>query len=106
MGNQPRRSRGRTITEADLVLYSMLTRDWADIHTDHHLVAKTVFEKPIAHAGLTLAIASGLMDPGKPPYEMSLIRFVRPAFIGDSLYVELGGEDDLPDRRLTIVNQQ
>src|SRR5262245_61300544 len=108
MGNQPQRSRGRTITETDLVLYSMLTRDWADIHTDHHLVAKTVFKRPIAHAGLTLAIATGLMAPDyveQHPYDMSAIRFVRPAFLGDSVYVELDRENDRPERRFTIVNQ-
>ncbi len=108
MGDRPRRSRGRTITEADLVLYSILTRDWADIHTDRHLVAKTVFRRPIAHAGLTLAIASGLMEPGDPgerPYGMSQIRFVRPAFLGDSAYVELSGDGRDRQRRFTIVDQ-
>jgi acyl dehydratase len=89
------RTWGRTITEADLVLYSMLTQDWAELHVNHEAVRRTRFERPIAHAGLTLAIATGLTAGAAGdlvPYGMEDIRFVRPAFLGDTLYVELDDE--------------
>ncbi|MBI4494251.1 MAG: dehydratase [Chloroflexi bacterium] len=87
-------SKGRTITEADLVLFSMLTQDWADIHTDSEFVSRTVFKKRIAHAGLTLAACCGLLRvPPDSPVEglfgMNHIRFAAPVLVGDTIHADL-----------------
>ena len=53
-------SPGRTITEADIVMFAALTGDWAELHTNAEYVKKTIFGQRIAHGLLTLSIASGL----------------------------------------------
>lgn len=88
------RSRGRTLTEADLLQFSMLTQDWADIHMDKEYAAKTRFGDRIAHAGLTLAIVAGLLPvPAGSPIEgffgMHTVRFLAPVVLGDTVHVEV-----------------
>ena len=45
-------SPGRTITEADIVLFSAFTGDWHPLHTDVEYAAKTPFKERIAHGML------------------------------------------------------
>jgi 3-hydroxybutyryl-CoA dehydratase len=85
-------SRGRTITEADLVMFSAFTGDWYPLHTDKEYAAQTMFGQRIAHGLLVLSVASGLarMDPGVVVafYGMDKVRFTAPTFIGDTIRVE------------------
>lgn len=55
-------SRGRTITEADLVLFSAFSGDWYPLHTDKEWAAQTSFGQRIAHGMLVLSVAMGLLD--------------------------------------------
>jgi len=86
-------SRGRTITETDLVLFAAFTGDWYPLHTDKEWAARTPFKQRIAHGMLVLSVATGLFDMVPGPiaafYGMERVRFVRPTFIGDTLYVEV-----------------
>ena len=43
-------SRGRTITEADIVGFSALTGDWHPQHSDAEWAARSQFRERIAHA--------------------------------------------------------
>jgi acyl dehydratase len=87
------RSRGRTITETDVVLFAMVTRDWSDIHVDREFVKRTRFGRRIAHAGLTLGIALGLCRYSaahvRRVADLRRMRFVAPVFIDDTVTVEL-----------------
>ncbi len=86
------RSRGRTITEADVVTFAGLSGDWFPLHTDREYAATTQFGARIAHGMLVLSVASGLIP--LPPgivlafYGMDRVRFSRPVFIGDTIHVE------------------
>ncbi len=85
-------SRGRTITEADLVMFSAFSGDWYPLHTDKEYAAGTVFGQRIAHGMLVLSVATGLV-PMKPGvvvafYGMDKVRFTAPTFIGDTIRVE------------------
>ncbi|RLC80996.1 MAG: dehydratase [Chloroflexi bacterium] len=51
---------GRTITEADIVMFAALSGDWNQLHTDAEFAKGTVFGERIAHGLLGLAVASGL----------------------------------------------
>ncbi len=86
-------SRGRTITEADLVLFAAFSGDWYPLHTDREWAARGPFGQRIAHGMLVLSIATGLMvfQPGVVLafYGMDQVRFVAPTFIGDTLRVSL-----------------
>jgi len=89
-------SPGRTVTEADIVMFASLSGDWNELHTNAEHMKNSLFGQRIAHGMLTLSIASGLglRTRGRPSVEvlaflgMDKVRFVAPVFIGDTIRVE------------------
>lgn len=86
------RSRGRTITEADLVGFATLTGDFHPVHTDAEWAARSEFGERIAHGMLLLSYCVGLV-PFDPERVLALrgferIAFKRPVRIGDTIHVE------------------
>ncbi len=89
-------SHGRTVTEADIVMFAGISGDWSELHTNEEYMKKSLFGQRIAHGMLTLCIASGLalQTRGRPPAEvlaflgMDDVRFRAPVFIGDTIRVE------------------
>jgi 3-hydroxybutyryl-CoA dehydratase len=89
-------SRSRTVTEADLVMFSGLSGDHSRLHTDAEWASSSAFGRRVAHGLLTLSIASGLEyallvsdeDHFLAFYGMDRVRFVRPVFIGDTIRIE------------------
>lgn len=51
---------GRTITEADVVMFAGLTGDYSQVHTDEEFCRETEFGTRIAHGLLGLSIAQAL----------------------------------------------
>lgn len=87
------RTRGRTITEADLVNWCALTGDWQVVHTDAVYAEGSRFGQRIAPGLMVLAYAAGLGIPADSPtivanYGTDRLRFVAPTFIGDTLHLE------------------
>ena len=89
------RSRGRTITEADIVNFAGLSGDFVELHTNEEFARTGPFGRRIAHGLLILSISSGLMvqmgqttDTVVSFYGIDRLRFVRPTFIGDTVRVE------------------
>jgi len=98
--NAPFRSRGRTITEADVVAFSALTGDWHPQHSDASWAADSTFGERIAHGMLIMSFAVGLVD-FDPQRVVALRRlrdvvFKRPVRFGDTIYVEAAVEDSRP----------
>jgi len=89
-------SPGRTVTEADIVMFAALSGDWTELHTNAEFMKSSRFGKRIAHGLLTLAIASGLRLRVIREAEglviaflgMDDVRFANPVFIGDTIWVE------------------
>jgi acyl dehydratase len=86
----------RTVTEADIMEFARLSGDDNRIHTDPDFSKTTPFGKQIAHGLLGLSIASGLawktgiLDGTVIAFrEVTGWKFVKPVFIGDTIYVEL-----------------
>lgn len=86
------KSRGRTITEADIVNYSGISGDFNEIHLNMETAKQTVFGKRVAHGLLGLSICSGLLQQLNI-YNDALIAFLgitwkfnSPIFIGDTIY--------------------
>ena len=86
----------RTITENDIMSFAALSGDNNRIHTDPEFSKKTQFGRQIAHGMLGLSIASGLawqtgiLDGTVIAFrEVNDWKFVKPVFIGDSIYVDL-----------------
>jgi|GEM_PF-368126 len=91
------RSRGRTITEADLVSFSALTGDWHPQHADAEWAKTSRFGERIAHGMLVLSYSIGLV--GFDPEEVVALRgiddltFKRPVKIGETIRVEAQVDD-------------
>ena len=86
------RTRGRTITETDLVSFAALTGDFHPLHTDVEWAAESEFNGRIAHGMLLLSYCVGLV-PLDPAHVLALrgferIAFKRPVRIGDTIHVE------------------
>jgi acyl dehydratase len=89
---------GRTITEADLVIFAAHTGDWLPVHTDAEYAQQTRLGARIAHGLLVLSIGSALLlrlgDFAFLPqstvalYEVERVRFHAPTKLGDTLHLE------------------
>ena len=86
-----RRSTGRTITEADIVLHAGQTGDFFPHHMDAEWTATQPIGQRIAHGTLILSIAVGMtagdINPQAMSYGYDRIRFIKPVFIGDTITV-------------------
>ena len=85
-------TRGRTVTEADVVGFAALTGDWHPQHADAVWAAESPFGERIAHGMLVVSFAVGLV-PLDPARVMALRRikdatFRRPVCLGDTIHVE------------------
>jgi acyl dehydratase len=86
------RTRGRTVTEADVVGFSGLTGDWHPQHADAEWARASGFGERIAHGLLVLSCAAGLV-PFDPERVVALRRvrdatFKRPVPLGSTIRVE------------------
>lgn len=105
-------SRGRTITEADLVNFCAFSGDWYPLHADREWAARGPFGQRIAHGLLVLSAASGLLplEPGfvLAFYGMDRLRFTAPTYIGDTIRLELTVTDKEPkdDARGVVTLEQ
>lgn len=87
---------GRTISEDAIFTFAGLTGDYNQIHTDAAFAKTTQFGQRIAHGLLGLAVATGLiMRTGLLEgtvlafREIQEWKFVKPTFIGDTVYAVL-----------------
>lgn len=84
-------TRGRTVTEADIVNFAGLSGDFHPLHTDRRHAEAGPFGERIAHGMLVLSIATGLapLDPETVIafYGIDKLRFVRPTRIGDTIHL-------------------
>ena len=84
-------TRGRTITEADVVGFAALSGDWHPQHADAEWARTSAFGERIAHGMLVVSFAVGLV-PLDPERVIALRRvrdavFRRPVRLGDTIHV-------------------
>lgn len=84
-----RRSTGRTITEADIVLHAGQTGDFYPHHMDAEWCKTQDFKQRMAHGTLVFSVAvgqtAGEINPAAMSYGYDRLRFIKPVFIGDTL---------------------
>ena len=87
-------SRGRTVTEADIVNFAGLSGDFVELHTNEEFARQSPFGRRIAHGALVFSISTGLMtqmnlvnDTVLAFYGLDKLRFTGPVFIGDTVRV-------------------
>ena len=84
-------SRGRTVTETDVVQFMMLTGNWVEIHSNVEFAKGTPFGQRLVQGSLVLAMSQGLFTTGRAVaafYGLDSLRFSKPVFIGDTVKVE------------------
>lgn len=86
-------SPGRTVTEADIVIFAGLSGDYNVLHTDAEHMKASLFGERIAHGLLGLSIQQGLLDrvvPGQTVGPLATVKwkFKGPIKIGDTIHVE------------------
>ncbi len=91
-------SRGRTVTETDIVTYCMFSGDWFPVHCDVVYAEASAFGERIAPGLAVLAMASGLSATSDSEatiaqYGIDRVRYPAPTCIGDTIRL-----------RTTIVN--
>jgi monoamine oxidase len=88
-----RKTSGRTITEADVVLHAGHSGDFFPHHVDTEFARKTSFGERIAHGTMTFTIGIGLtasqINPVAFTYGYDRLRFPKPVFIGDTIYTRV-----------------
>lgn len=115
-----RRTLGRTLTEADIVIHAGQTGDFFPHHMDAEWCAGQDFKRRIAHGTLVLSVGIGMtagtINPRSMSYGYDRVRFIRPVFIGDTITVtaRIAERRDHPKRKthgvvvevVEITNQQ
>jgi acyl dehydratase len=116
------KTEGRTVTEADVVLFSGLSGDYNPLHTNAEFMRETHFGERIAHGALVFSITTGLRGQlgifsgtAIAFLEIRGWKFLLPVFLGDTIHVEMvvaeTRETSKPDRgiitqALEVINQR
>lgn len=112
------RSRGRTLTETDVVNFCGLTGNWLEIHANAEFAKKAMFGQRIVQGGLVFVIGNALLGFDSALveafYGVDKLRFLKPSFIGDTIHAETeiirlkerGDAHGIVTNLLTIINQR
>jgi len=103
-------SPGRTVTEADIVIFAGLSGDYNVLHTDAEHMKSSIFGERIAHGLLGLSIEQGLASRGDPVAAHGVLsglkwKFKGPIKIGDTVHVRsrIAAKKDGPDAARGLV---
>lgn len=117
--NSARTTKGRTVTETDIVLHAGQSGDFFPHHMDEEWCKTQPFGQRIAHGTMVFAIGIGLTASEINPEAFSRgydkMRFVKPVHIGDTIHSEITisekGEAKNPEmgtvtEHVEIINQR
>ncbi len=108
-------SPGRTVTEADIVIFAGLSGDYNVLHTDAEHMKSSIFGERIAHGLLGISIQHGLLARSMPACADERFvgirwKFKGPIKIGDTLHVRarIGAkkDSDKPEWGLVTIERQ
>jgi 3-hydroxybutyryl-CoA dehydratase len=82
-------TRGRTLTESDIALFSAVSGDWNPLHNDASFAADGPFGTRIAHGLLVIAMMTGMAPISGQAvvalYGFDKVRFINPVALGDTI---------------------
>jgi acyl dehydratase len=96
---------GRTVTEADVVLFAGLSGDYNPLHTDAVFAAGTPFGQRVAHGMLACSISTGLgqtlgiFEGTTLALMKQEFEYKAPIFFGDTIRLRLTVESLTPSRK-------
>ncbi len=93
VGDRYRSAVGRTVTETDNLLFTMLAMNTNELHFNEEAARATEWERPLVNSTFTLALVLGLSVPdttqaGAVNLGWTEIRLPHPVFVGDTLWSE------------------
>ena len=101
---------GRTITEFDDTLFSLLSMNQHPVHIDEHFASGTQHGQRLVEGPIVISLVIGMSqaDVGGralETLEYSGVRHAGPVFHGDTIYAEstIVGKSDLPNGRGVIL---
>lgn len=81
---------GRTVTQNDNIMFTLLTNNTNQIHYNEHYASFTEFKRPLVNSALTIAIVAGLgvTDTSENGFALGWdgITLPNPLFEGDTIY--------------------
>ena len=91
---QAQRTRGRTITETDIVNWCALTGDWFYPHIDRVAAERSMFGQRVAPGIMVFALGTGLGVPSDATtilanYGTDRLRYTAPTWINDTIYLDI-----------------
>ncbi len=103
-------TKGRTVTEADLVNFAGVSGDFNHLHTDAEAMEDSDFGERIAHGAFVFSAMTGLLWQAREDQESVVafygadhLRFRAPTFVGDTIHVELEVADKRPREHPTAT---
>ena len=99
-------TRGRTITESDIVQFAALTGDYNPMHTNDEYMKSHPMGQRVAHGMLTLSYAVGqiyqlgFMERTVIAFRSVEMKFSLPVFVGDTLHTVVKIAEKKEARRL------
>jgi len=101
-------SYGKTISEADIVLFAGVSGDTNPVHLDQTFAEKTPFKTRIAHGMLSAGFIStviGTKLPGPGAIYMSqTLRFKAPVKIGDTVTATCTVTEIIPEKKRAVLS--
>jgi 3-hydroxybutyryl-CoA dehydratase len=80
---------GKTVTDADLILFAGVSGDTNPVHLDEEFASRTMFKGRIAHGMLIAGVISAVLGTRLPGpgaiYVSQSMKFLAPVRIGDTL---------------------
>ena len=93
---------GKTISEADILLYTAVSSDTNPLHLDAEYAARSMFGARIAHGMLSAGLISAVLGTRLPGpgtvYIAQSLRFLAPVFIGDTVVATVEVAELIPDK--------
>jgi 3-hydroxybutyryl-CoA dehydratase len=101
-------SYGKTVTDADIVLFAGVSGDTNPVHIDQSFAEKTPFKSRIAHGMLSAGFISTVLGtklPGPGAIYMSqTLKFKAPVRIGDTVTATCTVTEIIPDKRRAVLS--
>ena len=98
----------KTITEADILLFSAVSTDTNAVHLDEEYGKTTMFGGRIAHGMLSASLVSAVLGTRLPGpgviYMSQSLRFKAPVRIGDTVHARVTVKEVITDKARVVLD--
>ena len=98
---------GKTVTDADVVMFAGISGDINPVHLNHEFAAETVFEGRIAHGMLTASFISTVIGTKLPGpgciYVNQALRFKAPVRTGETVMARVTVESLVSAKKFVVL---